>query len=63
MLRRLFLLIQVMFVSTLLCGKEEITVGVTNAPPFIIIDDDEISGLTIDLWDNISDSLDIDYCF
>ena len=61
MLRRLFLLIQVMFVSFLLCGKEDITVGVTNAPPFIIIDDDEISGLTIDLWDYISDSLEIGY--
>ena len=63
MLRRLFILISVMFASSLLSGKEQITVGVTNAPPFIIIDDEEISGLTIDLWENISDSLDIDYHF
>lgn len=42
---------------------ENLTVGVTNAPPFIIIDNDNISGLTIDLWDNISDSLNVDYQF
>ena len=42
---------------------ENLTVGVTNAPPFIIIDNDNISGLTIDLWDNISDSLNVDYHF
>ena len=44
-------------------SEEELTVGVTDAPPFIIIEGEKISGLTIDLWDNISDSLDVDYHF
>ena len=44
-------------------NEDELTVGVTNSPPFIIIEDDKITGLTIDLWDNISDSLNIDYHF
>lgn len=44
-------------------NEETLVVGITNAPPFIIIDDDNVTGLTIDLWDNISDSLDLDYQF
>ncbi len=42
---------------------DDLSVGVTNSPPFIIIEDEEISGLTIDLWNVISDSLNIDYHF
>lgn len=62
MLKRFFIIISVIFVFNKL-HSEELTVGVTNAPPFIIIDEDKITGLTIDLWNNISDSLDIDYHF
>ena len=35
----------------------------TNSPPFIIIEGDNISGLTIDLWSVISDSLNTNYHF
>ena len=44
-------------------NEDKLTVGVTDSPPFIIIEDDEITGLTIDLWNNISDSLKVDYHF
>ncbi len=42
---------------------EELTVGVADSPPFIIIDDGKISGLTIDLWNAISDSLNVNSYF
>ena len=64
MLRRFFISIILVFSSLILLADEErLTIGVTNTPPFIIIDDGKISGLTIDLWNNISDSLNIDYDF
>lgn len=64
MLKR-FLILIIIISSTfsLRAEGEELSVGVTESPPFIIIEDDEISGLTIDLWNVISDSLDIDYRF
>lgn len=64
MLKRLIILILVLHISFLLYGDEnELTVGVTDAPPFIIMEGDRITGLTVDLWDCISDSLDVDYHF
>ena len=64
MLKRLILLIILLsHISILRSEEETLSVGVTNSPPFIIIEDDEITGLTIDLWNVISDSLDIDYHF
>ena len=64
MLKRLILLtILLSHITTLRSEEETLSVGVTNSPPFIIIEDDEITGLTIDLWNVISDSLDIDYHF
>lgn len=65
MLKRLFLLIILLSSLSSLRSEEEetLSVGVTNSPPFIIIEDDEITGLTIDLWNVISDSLDIKYSF
>ena len=64
MLRRFFILINLIFISFYMNANEDIlTVGVTDSPPFIIIEDDEITGLTIDLWNNISDSLKVDYHF
>lgn len=64
MLKRFFILIIIVFLSHLLRAEgEELSVGVTDSPPFIIIEDDDITGLTIDLWNVISDSLDIDYHF
>lgn len=64
MLKRFFILMTLVAVSFCLRGNEEdLTVGVTNSPPFIIIEDGKITGLTIDLWNNISDSLRVDYHF
>lgn len=64
MLRRFFILIILIIISSYTNGKEdELIVGVTNTPPFIIIEDDKITGLTIDLWNNISDSLKVNYHF
>ena len=64
MLKRLFLLIILLSsLSSLRSEEETLSVGVTNSPPFIIIENDEITGLTIDLWNVISDSLDIDYSY
>ena len=64
MLKRLFLLILLSSLSSLRSEEEKtLSVGVTNSPPFIIIENDEITGLTIDLWNVISDSLDIDYSY
>ena len=64
MLKRFFILIIIVFLShSLRAEGEELSVGVTDSPPFIIIEDDDITGLTIDLWNVISDSLDIDYHF
>ena len=64
MLKRLILLtILLSHITTLRSEEETLSVGVTNSPPFIIIENDEITGLTIDLWSVISDSLDIDYHF
>ena len=64
MLKRLILLILLLSRILILRSEEEtLSVGVTNSPPFIIIEDDDITGLTIDLWSVISDSLDIDYHF
>lgn len=64
MLRRFFILINLIFISFYMNANEDkLTVGVTDSPPFIIIEDDEITGLTIDLWNNISDSLKVDYHF
>ena len=64
MLKRFLLLISIIFSCHLLHAEgEELSVGVTDSPPFIIIEDGEISGLTIDLWDNISDSLNMKYHF
>ena len=65
MLKRLFLLIILLSSLSSLRSEEEetLSVGVTNSPPFIIIENDEIKGLTIDLWKVISDSLDIDYSY
>ena len=64
MLRRLILLM-IIVISTisLKAEDEELSVGVTDSPPFIIIENDEISGLTIDLWNVISDSLNVNYHF
>ena len=58
-----YLILIFLIVSFIYLKGDELTVGVTDAPPFIIIEDDKISGLTIDLWDNISDSLDVNYHF
>ncbi len=64
MLRRLFLLIIIVIsVISLKAEGEELSVGVTDSPPFIIIENDDISGLTIDLWNVISDSLNVNYHF
>lgn len=64
MLKRFILLtIIVIFSFSLNAKGEELSVGVTNSPPFIIIEGDNISGLTIDLWNVISDSLNMDYHF
>ena len=64
MLKRFFILINLVIISFYTnASEDELTVGVTNSPPFIIIENDKITGLTIDLWDNISDSLNIDYHF
>ena len=64
MLKRLILLILLLSHILILRSEEEtLSVGVTNSPPFIIIEDDDITGLTIDLWSVISDSLDIEYHF
>ena len=64
MLKRFFILIVIISSCfSLRAEGEKLSVGVTDSPPFIIIEDGEISGLTIDLWDNISDSLGIDYHF
>ena len=64
MLKRFLLLISIIFSSHLLHAEgEDLSVGVTDSPPFIIIDNEEISGLTIDLWNVISDSLNVNYHF
>ncbi|MBR4156897.1 MAG: transporter substrate-binding domain-containing protein [Bacteroidales bacterium] len=64
MLKRFFILIIIISSCfSLRAEGEELSVGVTNSPPFIIIEDDEITGLTIDLWSVISDSMNIDYHF
>ena len=64
MLRRLILLIIIIISAVSLKAEgEELSVGVTNSPPFIIIENDEISGITIDLWNVISDSLNVNYHF
>ena len=64
MLRRLILLITIVISAISLKAEgEELSVGVTDSPPFIIIDNDDISGLTIDLWNVISDSLNVNYHF
>ena len=64
MLRRLILLIIIIISAVSLKAEgEELSVGVTDSPPFIIIEDDKITGLTIDLWNVISDSMNIDYHF
>ena len=64
MLRRLiFLIIIIISAVSLKAEGEELSVGVTDSPPFIIIEDDKITGLTIDLWNVISDSMNIDYHF
>lgn len=64
MLKRLFLLTIIISLSFGLHAEgEELSVGVTDSPPFIIIENDNITGLTIDLWDNISDSMNVDYHF
>ena len=44
--------------------NDEIIVGIKNSPPFIIKNpDNSFSGLSIDLWDNIADSLNLKYQF
>jgi polar amino acid transport system substrate-binding protein len=44
--------------------KDEIIVGIKNSPPFIIKNsDNKYSGLSIDLWNKIADSLNIKYTF
>ncbi len=64
MLRRLILLIIIIISAVSLKAEgEELSVGVTNSPPFIIIENEEISGITIDLWNVISDSLNVNYHF
>ena len=64
MLRRLILLITIVISAISLKAEgEELSVGVTDSPPFIIIENDDISGLTIDLWNVISDSLNVNYHF
>ena len=64
MLKRFILLIiSISSCFSLRAEGEELSVGVTDSPPFIIIEDGEISGLTIELWDNISDSLKMKYHF
>ena len=64
MLRRFFIFITIIISTHILNADEKkLTIGVTDSPPFIIIDDNKITGLTIDLWNSISDSLNIDYDF
>ncbi len=44
--------------------KKEIVVGIKNSPPFIIKNsENNYSGLSIDLWNRIADSLNIKYKF
>ena len=44
--------------------NNEITVGIKNSPPFIIKNsENSFSGLSIDLWNKIADSLNIKYKF
>lgn len=64
MLRRFFIFIIIISSSHILNADEKkFIIGVTDSPPFIIIDNNKITGLTIDLWNSISDSLNIDYDF
>ena len=64
MLRRFSILLSIIISSLIINADEKkLTIGVTDSPPFIIIDDGKISGVTIDLWNSISDSLNIDYDF
>lgn len=64
MLRRFLILLSIIISSLIINADEKkLTIGVTDSPPFIIIDDGKIRGLTIDLWNSISDSLNIDYDF
>ncbi|NQV02332.1 MAG: transporter substrate-binding domain-containing protein [Bacteroidia bacterium] len=39
----------------------EITIGVSESPPFVIFDSNIVRGISEDLWRNIADSLDITY--
>ncbi|HTX87547.1 MAG TPA: transporter substrate-binding domain-containing protein [Bacteroidales bacterium] len=42
-------------------GSPRLKVGVVNIPPFIMTDGKTFSGISIDLWRNLSDSLNLDY--
>jgi len=56
----LFLLLLPVFVNS---ANEELKVGFQVKPPFVIENNNQYSGLCIDLWKKVADSLDIKFSF
>lgn len=44
-------------------GKDKLLIGIKESPPFVIIDGENYSGVSVDLWDEIAGELGYDYEF
>ena len=61
---RLSFTLFLLFVSCLTFSQEKkLVVGIKDAPPFVIVDENGISGVSIELWDIIAKDLGLEYEF
>lgn len=43
--------------------SDTLIIGLKKSPPFIIVEGEEYKGVSIDLWENIADKMDVSYTF
>ncbi|MCD4745024.1 MAG: transporter substrate-binding domain-containing protein, partial [Bacteroidales bacterium] len=60
---QLIIILLLLPVSHIYSADKELKVGFHVSPPFIIQNNDQYSGVCVDLWETIADSLNIDYSF
>ncbi len=70
MTRITFFILLAIFIPTTLpaqdslpLNKEQLIIGLTEAPPFVILEDNKFSGLSIDSWQLVNRNLDSEYEF
>lgn len=61
MIKSKLLFITLLLVTFQVSSKDTIRVGVKSSPPFVIIQEDDLSGISVMLWENIAKQLNLAY--